>query len=339
MFQEYIIYKIRFESTTIKSFFLKPKNKIHNHDFLAGQFVNIKITLPDTSDELIRSYTLSNRPKEKHLRLTIKKEPFGKVSGYLHNMARVGDSVMISKPIGSFHLRPESDNPVVLISGGVGITPMLSIAEYIELYQAGRKVYFLHSSMNKQVQPMRKWLSRIKETNTNFQLSIFHSDPVDDERVNIDYDYLGHITKNHLPVDGRAEYFVCGPEGFMKNMIAYLKELEVDESKIYSETFGTQVKPGTEKVLSDTETKAFEVMLTKSNNRLIWKKGMGSLLELVESAGLKPDSSCRMGTCSTCQSKLIKGTYEYDPEPLMETDQDNILICCAKPTSDMEIAL
>jgi uncharacterized protein len=339
MFQEYIIDKIIVESTTIKSFYLKLKNGETLPDFLAGQFVNIKLTLPNSDKELIRSYTLSDSPKAAYLRLTVKKEIDGKVSSYLHDDVKIGDTILLSKPLGNFHLTNKNNNPVVLLSGGVGITPMLSIAEYINTYQPSRQVYFIHSSINKNVQPMMERLLQLKATNINFQLSISHSEPLESEVINIDYNYSGFIAKKHLPNNINAEYFVCGAVGFMETMFNYLKELEISENNIHFEFFGAEKKFEKKKILMDSKTNSFDVKLTKSNKLISWKAGMGTLLELIESIGLTPDNSCRMGTCSTCASKLIKGTFEYDPEPFIETAEGNILICCAKPTSDVEIEL
>lgn len=339
MFQEYIIEKITVESTTIKSFYLKPKDGELLPDFLAGQFVNIKIILPNSDKELIRSYTLSGSPKAAYLRLTIKKEDNGKVSSYLHDSVKIADTILLSKPTGNFHLSNQNNNPVVLISGGVGITPMLSMAEYMHTYHPARQIYFIHSSINKNVQPMLQRLLQFKAANINFHLSIFHSEPLENELVNTDYDYRGFLTKNHIPFYGKAEYFVCGPVGFMKTMFGYLLEHEVNESNIYFEFFGSENRFVTKEIFVDSKTPSFSVKLTKSKKEISWKEGMGSMLELIESTGLTPANSCRMGTCSTCESKLIKGTFEYDPEPFMETAAGNVLICCAKPTSDIEIEL
>lgn len=339
MFQEYIINKIAAESTTIKSFYLSPKNGGAIPDYIAGQFVNIKIQPPGSDKVLTRSYTLSDSPKKNYLRLTIKNDPNGKVSGFMHDIATIGDTVLMSNPAGNFHLTTDANNPLILLSGGVGITPMLSMAEYVNVYQPHRKIYFLHSSLHKNVQPMLQRLKQLNTSNANFGLSIFHSHPLEDEAKNIDYDYEGFITKNRIPVSDNAAYYVCGPVGFMDTMFTYLKELNVDEDKIFFESFGGDNKIGAKQLLVDSTTKSFDVRLTKSNKQISWREGMGSLLELIESAGLTPDNSCRMGTCSTCESKLTKGTYEYDPEPFMEATEGHVLICCAKPTSDIEIEL
>jgi ferredoxin-NADP reductase len=339
MFHEYIVGKIVHESNTIKSFYFKSKKSEPLPDFLPGQFVNIKIKLPHSDKELTRSYTLSDSPKGAFLRLTVKKEPRGKVSSYLHDVLKPGDTILLSKPAGNFHLANQNNNPVVLISGGVGITPMISIAEYINRYQPTRQIYFIHSSIDKNVQPMMQRLLQMKTTNINFELSIFHSYPLENEVINIDYDYRGLISRNHIPTVSNADYYVCGPVGFMETMHNYLNELEVHENKVYFEFFGVKKKFGAKQVFADSKTTSFDIKLIKSNKLISWKAGMGSLLELIESVGLTPDNSCRMGTCSTCESKLIKGTFGYDPEPFMEVAEGKILICCAKPTSDMEIEL
>lgn len=251
----------------------------------------------------------------------------------------MGDTVLLSKPTGNFHASNQPADPVVLLSGGVGITPMLSITEYSINHEPGRHVYFIHSSINKEVQPMRQRLRQIKAGKNNFQLSVFHSEPLTDELAGIDYDYRGFITKEHIPVDKTAAYFVCGPAGFMETMVGYLKELAIEENKIHIEFFGTQKETRAKEIYLDPEPTSFAVNLAKSNKLISWKEGMGSLLELIESAGITPANNCRMGTCSSCETKLTKGTYEYNPEPFVETADGNVLICCARPTSNIELEL
>lgn len=338
MFQEYTLVRTVDESINIKSFYLKPAMDEPIPAYLAGQFVNVKVRIPGHDQEVVRSYTLSDSPHKEYLRLTIKRERGGKMSGYWHDAAAVGDKVLLSKPMGNFYLTNQ-DNPLVLISGGVGITPMLSMIEYLALYQPDREVYFIHSSTNKEVQPMLKRLLQLRDVNTSFHLSIFHTAPMTGERANVDYDFRGRITKSHLPVYPTADYFVCGPVGFMEAMFASLKEIGMQEGKMHLEFFGTERKFETRKSYIDLKSTSFNITLLKSSQRLVWKEGMGSLLELIESAGLNPDSQCRMGTCSTCETKLTTGTYEYYPEPFVETGEGNILICCARPTSDIEIEL
>lgn len=339
MFQEYIINRIENESSTIKSFYLSPKNGNRLPVFAAGQFVNIKVKLPKSDKELIRSYTLSDSPKKAYVRLTIKRELEGKVSRYLHDSTNVGDVILVSNPMGNFSVSNQKNNPLVLISGGVGITPMLSIAEYCAKFQPYREIHFLHSSKNEDTQPMFKRLTQLREASTNFHLSIFHSTPLVYEKINLHYDYQGYITKNNIPFDELADYFICGPNSFMENMFSHLKDLKIENDKIHYEFFGVEKKIFS--VKNDTAYKVdnFTINLINSNKLILWDNRMNNLLELLESEGFSPNNSCRMGTCLTCETKLKEGVFEYDPEPFVETSEEAVLLCCAKPTSNITLEL
>lgn len=339
MFQEYIVKKVVKESITIKSFYFSPKDGGPLPTYLAGQFVNIKVKPAGSENELVRSYTLSDKPGAPYLRLTVKREEYGKVSTYLHEAVTVGSTILLSEPIGYFHLPVNNQNPLVLISGGVGITPMLSIAEYVTDRMPERQIYFIHSSINRDVQPMLDRLQYFKATNENFKLVIFHSDPLEDELIDIDYDYRGFVTKERLPQINHAEYMVCGPVAFMETIFIFLSEFEISEDKIHFEFFQSPKAVESKQPGKDEVSSGIKVTLVKSGKVLFWQEGGGTLLELIESAGLQPDNSCRMGTCSTCQTRLVGGTFQYEPEPFMEPEAGNVLICCAVPTSNVEIDL
>lgn len=227
----------------------------------------------------------------------------------------------------------------MLISGGVGITPLLSMAEYISSQQPDRKVHFIHSSSNKSVQPMLQRLRELEALNNNFSLLIHHSGPLNDELLAVDYDHDGRITKNSLPLDSHADYYVCGPVGLMENVFVYLDQLGVEKSRIHSESFVAERKSDMQQMILNSKSDSLMVKLSKSNKVLAWTEDNGTLLDLIESIGLNPESSCRMGTCATCESKLISGNFKYDPEPFLETANGHVLICCAKPTSDIELEL
>lgn len=339
MFQEYIVEQVVKESLTIKSFYFSPKNGGPLPAYLAGQFVNIKVKPDGSEKELVRSYTLSDKPGTPYLRLTVKREEYGKVSTYLHDEITVGSTVLMSDPMGDFHLPVNNQGPLVLISGGVGITPMLSVAEYVTDRQPQRQIYFIHSSLNRDVQPMLDRLKYLKTANDNFKLVIFHSDPLEDELIDIDYDYRGFITKDRLPRINHAEYMVCGPVAFMETIFSFLSEFEITEDKIHFEFFQSPKSGESKQPVNETASSRVKVTLLKSEKVLFWQEGAGTLLELIESAGLQPDNSCRMGTCSTCQTRLVGGTFQYEPEPFMEPEAGNVLLCCAIPTSNVEIDL
>lgn len=339
MFIEYMVERIVKESLTIKSFYLRPKDGRPVPSYLAGQFVNIKVKPEGSDKELVRSYTLSDKPGVCYLRLTVKREEYGKVSTYLHDVITVGSALLLSDPMGDFHLPVNNQDPLVLISGGVGITPMLSMAEYVIDRQPERQIYFIHSSLNRDVQPMLERLQYLESISNNFKLAIFHSEPLGGELVDIDYDYRGFITKERLPLISNAEYMVCGPVAFMEAIFSFLSEFEITEDKIHFEFFQSPKMVTSKQPVKQAASNGIMVTLVKSQKTLFWQEGAGTLLELVESAGLQPDNSCRMGTCATCQTKLLGGSFQYEPEPFMEPEEGNILICCAIPTSNVEIDL
>lgn len=342
MFRDFIIHRIVRESSTIKSFYLKRADNEPVEHYLPGQFITLRVKPLVAEKDLVRNYTLSDTAGKGYFRITTKREEHGKVSRYLHDQLGEGDSIEISKPSGDFNLTVGSAKPVVLLSGGVGITPMLSMLEFIVENEGHRIVYFLHSSLNKSVQPMFYRLKELDARFKNLHLSIHHSNPTNDELPQIDYDHAGFISKEYLQsaiptVD--MDYFLCGPTGFMETMYQYLSELGVSEENIYYEFFGEGKKLGNTLEFVDSQLNNFKVNFTISNREVHWENNQSSILELAESAGLTPEFSCRMGTCSTCESTLSKGTIQYDPEPFLEPDDGRILLCCSKPVSDLEIAI
>jgi ferredoxin-NADP reductase len=253
----------------------------------------------------------------------------------MHTQVKEKDSLEISDPAGDFYLNDRHTRPVVLLSGGVGITPMLSMIEHLVYTQSGREVYFLHSSVNKSVQPMA---DRLKELNKQSigPVIVHHSKPHANEKKGEDYDEKGIITldvlKSHLSQPQDYTFYLCGPYGFMQSMFENLTLLGVSTSHIHYEFFG-QGKPLTNE--EPVVESGYSVRFAKSEKTIIWEGRQSSVLELAESVGIYPENVCRMGTCSTCESQLLSGEVKYDPEPFMEPQEDYALICCAQPASDL----
>lgn len=346
MFRNFIITKITTESTAIKSFYLKRADDAPLEDYFPGQFISVRVKPNGVDNGLIRNYTLSDSPKKNYFRLTIKRESNGIVSKHFHDVIKTGDVIELSKPTGNFYLSINNPKPAVLLSGGVGITPMLSMLEHITENEPDKKVFFLHSSTNKDVQPMLRRLKELKLKHRNIFLSIHHTKPKNDEVPRIDYDYAGAITKEHLKklLPGtEPDFYLCGPVNFMETMFKYLLELGINEDSINYEFFGEGKNLGNQKQIeklgTKIDTKNFKIHFTKSLVEADWDSKNANILELAESVGISPQYSCRMGTCSTCETTLLKGSVEYDPEPFMENPAGKIFICCAKPTSDIELEL
>jgi hypothetical protein len=341
MFSTFYIDQIQKESATIQSFYLKPKDGKPLLTYLPGQFISLKIN--DSEGETIaRNYTLSDAPNKEHYRLSIKRESLGKVSRHFHDVFTVGSELEVSEPMGKFHLNTTINKPVIFLSGGVGITPMMSMLEYISTQQLQRKVHFIHSSLNKEVQPFFERLTHLKKQLSNMELTVFHTDALATEKIGVDYDYEGYVSQNTLAktVELEGDYFLCGPVSFMEAMFQHLLDLGISETNISYEFFGEDKPLGRKPSFKDSNiTEAHKVIFTTSDLETEWNAESQNILELAESEGLTPVNSCRMGTCSSCESTLVSGTIEYDPEPFMEAEQGKIFICCAKPTSDIQIEI
>jgi len=342
MFKKYKIEKIEVENSIIKSFYLKQTDGNVLPDYKPGQFITIKVKIENQKDELIRNYTLSDKPNKNYFRVTLKREEGGKISTFFHDKLRIGDFVDVANPSGKFFLNTQSKKPVVMLSGGIGITPMMSMLEYISANQPDREVNFVHSSRNKKVQPMLNRLKELASKCDNINLFINHSKPNNDEQMGIDYDLEGKISQEFLSKilpNTEMDYYLCGPIGYMETMYSYLINLGISENNIHYEFFGEGKKLGTKPIFIDSGLTNFKVKFTKSNKLIDWNDKHPNILDLAESIGLLPDSSCRMGTCFTCESRLIRGSIEYDPEPFIDVAGDKVLICCAKPASDIEIEI
>lgn len=338
MYTDFIVDKIERESETIKSFYLKKKDNQPLDSYLPGQFISLKVQ--PNGNTYHRNYTLSDSPDKAYYRLTVKKEDEGKVSGFLHNEVKVGDSLELSKPGGNFHLSGNTNTPVVLLSGGVGITPMLSMLEYVVACEPQRPVYFVHSSLNKTVQHTLTRIKDLAQQYDNVQVSIHHTQPTLDEIAGQDYDHKGFITATHLQnllPDNTPEVYLCGPVSFMEAMYGHLLELDFDKNNIFYEFFGEGKALGIDPTFKDSQTNTFTVKFTESGTEATWNGEQPALLDFAEAEGLTPEFGCRTGTCFACETTLIKGKVSYDPEPFLEVPEGKVLLCCAQPASDVEI--
>ena len=342
-FSNFIVDRIIQESSTIRSFYLKREDKKPLDKYLPGQFITLQVLPEGFSKPVLRNYTLSDHPGNNYYRITVKKEPNGLLSKFLHERVKQGDSIKVSQPAGDFYLDQKSTTPIVMLSGGVGITPMLSMLEHLIFTYSNKKVFFIHSSVNKDTQPMQERLSEIKQRHSNITINIHHSNPLLNEQQGIDFDNEGMISLEYLKKTllnpSQCTYYLCGPYAFMQVMYNYLIKLGVAESNIRYEFFGNAKKLGVSSVNDKPKQNPLKVKFAKADKTIEWTGEHNSLLELAESVDIYPDNSCRIGTCSTCESKLLEGEIKYDPEPFLETQKEYVLICCTQPRSNIIIDL
>lgn len=242
MYSKFLVFKKVRENKVVTSFYLKPSEEGKIIEHKAGQFISVKPIKEGENSKAIRQYSLSMKPGSDYYRISVKRHDQGLVSQYMHDIIKEGDEIEITVPLGKFTLK-DNEKPLVLISAGIGITPLISM-----LYKAldsNRRIIFIQAVTNSTEQTFRDEINEIAENNKNVEKVVFYSKPLD-EKLSVDYDYEGYINKDwiekNLPKDG--DFYFCGPVPFMKNVYDSLIAIGVAEENINYENFGPSANLG-----------------------------------------------------------------------------------------------
>jgi len=357
-YRSFVVDRKEPESQTITSFYLVPEDGAALPDFLPGQFLTFELNIPGLPKPVLRTYSLSDCANSDYYRVSIKRESApadqpdlapGLSSNYFHDHVGIGTKIRVGAPRGKFHLDPDSERPIVLLSGGVGLTPMIAMMNAIVQSDARRPVWFIHGTRNGREHAMGAHVRGMVEANDNVHAHIRYSQPEADDIEGRDYDGLGRVDiallKQQLPFDD-YEFYLCGPTPFMRSLYCGLLSLDVSEERIHYEFFGPasilkeDAKPiGPAKVpTAQTELAGgIQVTFARSGVTAGWDPACESILDLAEHQGLNPDYSCRSGICHTCMCKLVEGEVEYFEVPLDEPDPGCVLICCSRPKTNLVI--
>jgi len=237
--KEFIVVDKIKESDVITSFYLKRKDNAPVPDFTPGQYISLTIDIPNTAHKHTRNYSLSDSPNKDYLRISVKKEQEnidGVVSNYLHSSVNLGDQLLLGMPSGEFTLK-ESDKPLVLIAGGVGITPLVSM--YNTSIDTNRPISFIRCALNSSVSAFK---NEIKEKiNSNIKAVTIYDRPLETDKLIENYDHKGYLSLDILKKEGisnQSDFYFCGPKPFMVNTMKILKEFDVNEENINFEFFG-----------------------------------------------------------------------------------------------------
>lgn len=241
----FVVQEKRPESEVITSFVLAPSDGGPLADFQPGQYISVAVQLPELGLQQIRQYSLSDMPNGRTYRISVKREaepgqPAGKVSCLLHDHIEVGDELLIAPPYGNFHIDTRAETPIVLISGGVGLTPMVSMLK-TALQNPARQVVFVHGARNSRVQAMRNRLREAERENESFRVIVFYDEPLPGDREGADYDYPGLVDVKRIRDEillPDADYYICGPIPFMRLQHDALENLGIPEARIHYEVFG-----------------------------------------------------------------------------------------------------
>ncbi len=345
------------ESQNITSFYLVSEDGEPLPSFLPGQFLPLKLDIPGQYKPIYRTYSISDSPHKNYYRLTIKREPAppdrpdlypGVSSNYFHDQVEPGTKLLAKAPRGKFFLDSKSENPVVLLSAGVGLTPLISMMNMIVDSGSNQEVWFIHGARNSAEHAMGNHIRKVAQQNDNVHVHVAYSKPLKENLEGGDYDSKGYVDvellKRILP-GNEAEFYLCGPPPFMKSLFDGLLEWEVPEYCINYEFFGpaSLIKdiakvstPKREAEVVDCSSE-IEVEFSMSGVKTNWNPSFESILDLAEANGLSPDYSCRSGICHTCMCRLEDGDVEYVEEPLDPPDEGFVLICVSKPKNKVVI--
>lgn len=337
------------ESDNVVSLVLAPRHG----DALAmpqpGQFIVLRVRPGPNVTPLLRSYSLLDLPSTRSYRIGVKREPHGIASAYLHDQVRVGDSLEVSAPRGNFILRP-GEEPVVLLSAGIGVTPVLSMLHALAASRSSRNVRWIYGARNGAHHPFSAEMRQMFPLLPNLDADILYSQPDANDRPGLDYDQFGHVTMQLLEardVPRNAQFYLCGPAGFLRDLRTGLLRYGVPADHIHAEVFGSG-EFGTPGLINehyrpphslDTIAGSPLISFARSGVAAGWNGSYRTLLEVAEACDVPVQWSCRTGVCHRCEVGLVAGTVKYDPEPLEPPAEGNLLTCCAQPTSDVVIDL
>jgi ferredoxin-NADP reductase/phenylpropionate dioxygenase-like ring-hydroxylating dioxygenase large terminal subunit len=336
--------KVERESSAISSFYLRRVDHNNLTPWEPGQFLPIRVKIPGHAEPVLRTYTLSTCANPDFYRLSIRRMDPGLVSSFLHDNAKPGFRIDAMTPRGKFFLDQSTERPVVLLSGGVGLTPMIAITEHIvaEGKRTGkfRPLHFIHGTHNGEVHAFGNHIKELASQHPAMKVHYRYSKPTDQDKLGVTHDANGQVTidvlRSLLAFDD-YDFYLCGPPPFMASLYTGLIGIGVKPERIHYESFGpgTVLKPEITPHVTQPGGSAAggvaRVRFARSGQDAVWEPGKGTLLELAEAAGLAPAFGCRSGICGTCKTKVRDGAVDYLEEPLADRGSDEVLLCCSTP--------
>src|SRR6202790_4612593 len=324
-FRQMRVARIRKESDNVTSFVLAPIDGQPLPVFQAGQFIVLRLHLDPDKPAVLRSYSLSDLPAADHFRISVKSEVNGIGSSFLCNRAREGDLLDVSAPRGSFTLRPDQ-NPVVLLSAGVGATPVMSMLHALAAERSQREIWWIYGARNRVEHPFAEESRSLLKQLSRGRGYIVYSRPAAIDQLGIDFDAPGPIATRlieKLGVSQHSDFYLCGPTSFLQNMRDGLRSWGVLAGNVHAEIFGSleAITPGLAQVVHTPQLpqgppgSGSPVSFARSGITTAWDPKFATLLELAEACDVPVRWSCRAGVCHTCVAGLIDGSITYNPAP------------------------
>lgn len=343
----------------ICSFYLEPEAGEALPSYKPGQFLTFRLDVPKVdgnskgTEQITRCYSLSDTPQPNHYRISIKRVPApskgdhppGRSSNFFHDHIQVGSILQVRAPSGHFYLEPGS-SPIVLIAGGIGITPMLSMLNWCLTQQPEREVWFFYGVRNSHEAAFAQHLLAAAATHSNVHLRMCFSDPFPTDQIGRDFHHHGrvdvHLFRTELPLRP-YHYYMCGPTPMLESLVPALEDWGVADSHIHFETFGpasiTRRKSASAPAASEAATPVSDILVTfaKSGKQVPWSPQSDNLLEFAEAQGIVIDSGCRAGGCGTCQTRIRSGEVVYRQSPDYDPEPGTCLMCLCTPKTHVTL--
>jgi ferredoxin-NADP reductase/MOSC domain-containing protein YiiM/ferredoxin len=349
-FRRLIVTDIERESDSVISIRLADADGAPLPAARPGQYLTLRLQIESEQPSVLRNYSLSGPPGAGYYRITVKRERDGAASGYLHSRLAVGDQLDVAAPRGTFILR-QTHAPVLLISAGIGATPVLAMLHALAEKHSDREIWWLHGARNRREQSFAAEIRALLASLPNIHIHICYSRPGPEDREGRDFDSACRLSSSVLaelepPRD--AEAYLCGPTPFMQEISAGLAAIGLDASRIHTEPFGPA--PGLTPGIAATPSRTPHpppgepgsgptIEFARSDLAIPWRNEYANLLELAEACDVPVRWSCRTGVCHNCETTLIAGTVGYNPDPVEPPADGSALICCSQPHDDVVLDL
>ncbi|MBT3183815.1 MAG: 2Fe-2S iron-sulfur cluster binding domain-containing protein [Nitrospina sp.] len=344
-----IISKVK-ETDDITSFYLSPHDGRELPGFLPGQFLTFQIPVPNQAQPVIRCYSLSDSPfHSDRYRVSIKRVPAprdnpsappGLISTHFHDVLNENDIVDVKAPSGHFSMSMTKSSPVVLLAGGVGITPLLSMLNAITEMASQREVWFFLGVRNKKEHVMKEHLEMVARENENVRLNVFYSAPAETDVLSEDYHVKGRVNVENIKVilpSSNFDFYICAPPPMVKDLRKDLADWGVPKKNIHFEAFGPATVKGCKADTGKGDSAKIDIQFEKSGKTLTWDSKAASLLDFAEANGVPIDSGCRAGNCGTCLTAIKSGKVELVGEPGSKPEEGSCLACISVPKENLTL--
>jgi uncharacterized protein len=342
-------------SNTQCSFYIEPVDGVPLPPFKPGQFLTFSLQVSagaqDGERAITRCYSLSDSPDPARYRVTIKRVPApagrpdlppGASSTYFHDKVHVGDVLKVRAPAGHFFIDPDPNIPAVLIAGGIGVTPMMSMLRWSLAEQPERTVRLYYGLRHSGEHAFKAILEQLAAAHPNLHLNVVYSRPLPGDVQGRDFQYTGHVDLDLLRLTlphGRHKFYICGPAPMMESLLPALSDWGAPGEDIHHEAFGPDFVRSKQGAPKDTVSRSapIEVKFHRSGRTVAWDGQDTNLLDFAERHGIAVESGCRSGSCGSCETKVLSGSVRYAGKPDYDIAAGHCLLCVGAPEAALSI--